>query len=124
MPSPDALTPSPLSPSSSLFANLRAELVRALPFSRMLAAHVDELLAQARQAYFAPDEVVLEAAMGPVHDLHYIRRGSVTGRQGLADTAVPLEYVSGELFPVGAVLGQRAVSARYVANAEIGRAHV
>ena len=118
MPSPDAPTPSPLSPSSSLFANLRAELVRALPFSRMLAAHVDELLAQARQAYFAPDEVVLEAAMGPVHDLHYIRQGSVTGRQGLADTAGPLEYVSGELFPVGAVLGQRAVSARYVANAD------
>ena len=114
MPEPTAAHP--MSPSSGLFGNLRLELGRVLPFSRMDAAHVDQFLAGARQAYFAPDEVLLEPSMGPVRALHLIRQGSVTGRRALAETAGRLEYVAGDLFPVGAVLGQRAVSATYVAN--------
>ena len=114
MPEPTAAHPT--SPSSGLFGNLRLELGRVLPFSRMDAAHVDQFLAGARQAYFAPDEVLLEPSMGPVRALHLIRQGSVTGRRALAETAGRLEYVAGDLFPVGAVLGQRAVSATYVAN--------
>ena len=102
--------------SSSLIANLRPELMRALPFSRMESAHVDRFIAGASQAYFAPDEVVLDPAMGPVRALHLVRQGSVTGTRTLAETDAAVEYVAGDLFPVGAVLGGRAVSARYVAN--------
>ena len=49
-------------PSSSLLGNLRSELVRIVPFSQMAPAHVDQFIAAASQAYFAPGEVVLEPA--------------------------------------------------------------
>jgi CBS domain-containing protein len=103
-------------PSSSLLGNLRAELMRDLPFSEMTPRHVEQFIAAAEQAYFAPGEVVLEPACGPVTALHCIRRGSVSGRRGLAETAGPFEYGAGELFPVGAVLAHRAVTATYTAN--------
>ena len=90
--------------------------MRALPFSRMHPAHVNEFIGASRQAYFAPGEVLLDPAMGPANSLLLIRQGSVTGNRALAPTSAPLEYVAGDLFPVGAVLGQRAVTARYVAN--------
>ncbi len=115
---PEHSNPPPASPSSSLLANLRAELMRAMPFSRMAPAHVDRFIASAQQAYFAPDEVLLDPDMGAVKALHLIRQGSVTGRRESADASTPLEYVAGDLFPVGAVLGQRAVTARYVANGD------
>ena len=102
--------------SSSLIGNLRSELLRALPFSQMRADHVDAFLAGASQVCFASGEVVLEPANGPVGALLCICQGSITGRHGLAETGGPFEYVAGDLFPVGAMLGQRAVSATYTAN--------
>ena len=108
-------SPSP-SPSVSLIGNLRTELMRGLPFSRMQAAHVEAFVAGATQAYFAPGEVVLEPAHGPVTALMFVRQGSVSGRRGLADAAGQFEYAAGDLFPVGAVLAGRAVTATYTAN--------
>jgi CBS domain-containing protein len=96
--------------------NLRSELLRIVPFSQMAPAHVDKFIAAASQAYFAPGEVVLEPAGGPVTSLYCIRQGSVTGRHGMAEMAGQFEYVAGDLFPVGAVLGGRAVTATYTAN--------
>ena len=104
------------SPSGSLVRNLRSELMRCIPFSQMQAAHVDALVAGASQAYFAPDEVVLEPSSGPTRALLCIRQGSVTGRKGLAESAGQFEYVAGDLFPVGALLAARAVTATYTAN--------
>ena len=110
-------TPLPRStPSSSLMGNLRSELLRIVPFSQMAPAHVDKFIAAASQAYFAPGEVVLEPAGGPVTSLYCIRQGSVTGRHGMAEMEGQFEYVAGDLFPVGAVLGGRAVTATYTAN--------
>lgn len=106
----------PTSPSTNLLANLRSELMRVVPFSQMTVAQVDQYLAACTQTYYAPDEVVLEPASGPVTALLYIRQGSVTGRSGLADTAGQFEYTSGDLFPVGAALGARPVTATYTAN--------
>jgi CBS domain-containing protein len=45
-----------------------------------------------------------------------VRRGSVSGRRGVADTTGPIEYVAGDLFPVGALLASRAVTATYTTN--------
>lgn len=84
-----------------------------LPFSRMSAAHVDAFIAAAREARYASGALLRDASMGPVTELLLIRQGSVTGRRGAAG---PVEYVAGDLFPVGALLGQRAVSAEYRAN--------
>jgi CBS domain-containing protein len=106
----------PSSPSSSLLGNLRQELARAVPFSQMQTEHLNLLLAGAAQAYFAPGEVVLEPASGPCQTLLCIRQGSVTGRKGLADSAGQFEYEVGDLFPVGALMATRAVTATYTAN--------
>ena len=104
--------------SASLQGNLRARLMQVLPFSRMRPEHVDVFLAGATQSRFAPGTVVLEPAHAVVTALLCIVRGSVTGRKGLTEAAGPFEYVAGDLFPVGAVLAGRAVSATYTANEE------
>ena len=98
------------SPSASLLANLRTALMRSPPFAQMPAAQVDAFIAQSQQLYFAPDEVVLAPAHGPVQGLLLVRQGSVTGRQGPATLPGAFEYVAGDLFPVGAVLAERPVS--------------
>ncbi len=78
--------------------------------------HLNLFLEHAKQRYFAPGEVVLEPAHGPVHALLWVRRGSITGRKGLADANGPIEHPAGDLFPVGALLAGRPVSATYTAN--------
>ena len=103
-------------PSSSLLGHLRAELQRQLPFSAMRPEHVDQFLAAASQRYYAPGERVLDPASGPVQELLCVRRGSISGRRGVADSTGPIEYVAGDLFPVGALLAGRPVTATYTAN--------
>lgn len=104
------------SPSPSLLTNLRAELMRFAPFAQMDPAHVDRFVAAARQTYYAPGEVVLEPAMGPVDALHLIRQGHITGRRGIAEMSGGLQYEPGDLFPVGSVLGHRPVTSTYTAS--------
>ena len=106
----------PTRPSRSLLGNLRTELMRVLPFSRMQPEHVEAFVAGATQSYHAPGETVLEPASGPVGALMCIRQGRVSGHQGLAQVAGPFEYGSGDLFPVGALLAGRPVTATYKAE--------
>ena len=103
-------------PSSSLLHNLRQSLQQHPPFAQMAAADVDAFIVQSRQAYYAPGEVLLSPDSGPVRELLLIRQGSVTGRKGLAELAGAIEYVAGDLFPIGALLGARTVTATYTAN--------
>ena len=107
------------SPSSNLVLNLRQELMRRAPFAQMATSHVDRFIANASQAYYAPDETVLSPESGPVAALMLVRQGSVSGRRGLADlagSAGSFEVAAGDLFPVGAALAGRAVTATYTAN--------
>ena len=97
-------------------AALGAELARHAPFSVMSPAQVAQFIEAARPLQFRRGEVVLQPADGPVQTLLLVREGRITGRRGMADSAGPFEYVAGDLFPVGAVLGQRAVTATYTAN--------
>lgn len=115
MSAPDTTVPAS-TPAPSLMTGLRGELMRHLPFSRMAPEHVDRFIAASHQAYYAPEEVVLEPASGVAEVLHLIRSGSVTGRRGMAEMSGHFEYTSGDLFPVGAALGRRAVTATYTAN--------
>lgn len=113
------MTSTSLSPSTNLLLNLRRELMRRAPFSQMAPAHVDRFIAEAQQAYFAPEECVLAPEHGPVTALMLVREGSVTGRRGIADvvgSAGSFEYSAGDLFPVGACLAGRPVTATYTAN--------
>ena len=107
-----------MTPSTSLVVNLRNELTRYAPFAQMEAAHIDRFVAAAAQAYFEPGEVLLAPAQGPVRHLYLIRRGSVSGRHGAADAVAGFEYEAGDLFPIGAVMGARPVSATYTATSD------
>ena len=114
--SPSAATTPVTSPSGSLVGNLRGELMRYAPFAQMAPEHVDRFVAAARMAYYAPAETMLEPASGPVERLYYVRQGRITGRKGLADLAGEFEYEAGDLFPIAAFTGRRAVSATYRAD--------
>ncbi len=106
-----------MQPSASLLAHLRGELQRHPPFDQMAPAAVDDFLAHSQQLYFAPGEVLLEPDSGPVQNLYYVRQGAVTGVRGLAEySGGAFEYEAGDLFPAGAALSQRAVTATYRAS--------
>ncbi len=108
-----------LSPSSSLLANLRQELMRHPPFAQMQAGDVDYFLSHSRQNYFAPDEILLAPDSGLVKQLFFIRQGAVIGERGLAElSGGAFHYEPGELFPISAALAQRAVTATYRAVAD------
>jgi CBS domain-containing protein len=104
--------------TSSLIAQLRAELMRHVPFAQMSAADVDALVSASQQAYFEPGEVLLDPSHGTVQEVFIIRRGSVSGRSGLAEAQGGFQYDAGDLFPIGAALGARPVTATYTALAD------
>lgn len=110
----EATSPATGTPSGNLLAHLRGEVMRSAPFALMSPAHVEQFVGGATQLYFAPGAIVLEPASGPIKALLCIRRGSVTGRRGTVGG--PFEYAAGDLFPIDAYLGERAVSATYTAN--------
>jgi CBS domain-containing protein len=102
--------------TSSLIAQLRAELMRHVPFAQMSAADVDALVSASQQAYFEPGEVLLDPSRGVVQEVFIIRRGSVSGRKGIAETQGGFEFGAGELFPLDAAFGARAVTSTYTAT--------
>ena len=69
-------------PASSLLEQLSAELMAHAPFAQMQPEHVRQFVTAAREAYYAPGEVVLEPAMGPVRTLLLLRQGRITARRG------------------------------------------
>jgi CBS domain-containing protein len=107
----------PTTPSASLLAQLDAELASHAPFAQMSPAHRRRFIEAAEQVYFAPDERVLEPASGVVSHLLLVRQGGVCGERRLG-VAEPFAIEPGEMFPVSAVLGGRAVTATYKARGD------
>ncbi len=102
--------------SHSLVQNLRQQLMRTLPFSKMAVADVDYFLRYCVETYFAPEELILSPADGVPSYLYLIRQGRVSGRRlipGFEETGFELD--AGELFSVSACYGRRPVSSKYVA---------
>jgi CBS domain-containing protein len=95
---------------------LRRDLARHAPFAQMSAEHLEQTLRDAELATYRPDERVLGPDSGPVTHLQCVLSGSITGRRGLADAAGGFVYEAGDLFPVGAAVGQRPVTASYTAD--------
>jgi CBS domain-containing protein len=110
------MNPSELIPSASLAQNLCDELRRFAPFAQMALADVEAFVLLARQSYYAPGEILLQPADGPVARLLFLRRGSVAGGPQSPDAAGSGFHLEpGDLFPVAAWLARRAVSAPYTA---------
>lgn len=106
-------------PSPSLLANFRQELSRRPPFAQMEPAGLDFFLTYCEQRYYAPGEVLVQPSDGEVRQLFFIRQGSVTGVRGLAEfSGGAFQYEAGDLFPVGAAVARRAVTATYSAVAD------
>jgi CBS domain-containing protein len=110
------MSASPSRPSPTLLGALREELQRHPPFGQMAPEQVDALLAAAREAYFAPGEVITGPGDGVAAWLYVVRQGSVSGRRGDAAEAAASEYGPGEMFPVAAVLGDRPSSTVFTAH--------
>ncbi len=105
-------------PSRSLATNLGNDLLQWVPFAQMAPEHIDRFVLSATQAYFEPHEQVLSPAHGSVRHLLLIRRGSVSGRPARAQDGGGFQYDAGDLFPVGAALGARAVTSTYTATSD------
>ena len=112
-PAADAQVPSP-----SLLANFRQELTRHPPFAQMTPSAVDFFLTHCEQRYFAPGDVLVRPSDGEVQQVFFIRQGSVTGVRGLAEVSGAFQYEAGDMFPVGAAVARRAVTATYSAVAD------
>ena len=113
------MSPAPVapSPSSSLLEQLAEELSRHPPFDEMDPLHVRAFVESSRQAYFAPGEALVRPEDGPASELFFIRRGAVVGKRGLSDVAGgAFQYEAGDLFPISAVLAQRATTTAYLAT--------
>ncbi len=104
-------------PAGSLITQLSKELSQHPPFAQMQVEHVRNFVTQSQQRYFASGERVMSPEDGPAQHLLFVRRGAVTGTQGLAQlNGGAFLYEAGELFPVSAVVGNRAVTATYQAT--------
>ena len=102
--------------SHSLVQNLRQQLMRVLPFSKMAIADVDYFLRHSIEAYFAPNETILSLADGVPKDLYLIRQGRVSGRRLIPGfEEMGFELAAGELFSVSACYAGRPVTSKYVA---------
>ncbi len=105
-------------PSASLLGHLRSELSAHAPFAQMQAAHVERFLAAASQAYYGPGELLLAPEQGPVEHLLFVRQGAVTAQRGIAEATGGFHFEPGDFFPVGALMGARAVTATYTSQGD------
>ncbi len=108
----------PVAPS--LAAATIRDLRRHAPFDRMDEADVAWLVARLAVVYFPPDSLLLEPASGVPGALHVVKQGGVAGfGPGDAPGSAPRWRLSeGECFPLGALLGERAVTSVYRATGD------
>lgn len=105
-----------VTPSDSLMSNLRSEWRRWQPFNRMAATPLETLIGSAREVYFAPQEVLVSPQHGQVRDIYLLRTGAVSGQR---EGSLAFSYEAGDLFPLGAALSERAVTATYRAQGDV-----
>lgn len=87
-------------------------LRRHAPFDRMTAAHIEFLAKHLRLGFYAKGEVITEPSRGVARTLYIVKQGRVRG--ALESGRTPgedglWELEPGECFPIGAMLGHRAV---------------
>jgi len=98
-------------------AGLAAELMQHPPFARMLPAQVERFAGAAQPLDYRAGERIVAPADGVVDHVWWLRRGCVGGRRG-GETAAGFQIDAADLFPVGAALGERAVTSTYTADGD------
>ena len=92
---------------------------RHAPFDRMERPHLLWMLERMQLAYYAKNEVIASPQQGEATRFFVIKQGLVRGAR-IASTPqdAVLELHEGECFPVGALLGRRAVTSEYRAEVD------
>lgn len=106
---------------ANLVAATAAELRLHAPFDRMAGEHLMWMVERMALVYHAPGHVVLQPTDGEARHLYVIRSGDLVGfdpEQRAGDT--PRWHLgTGDCFPLGALVGRRAVTSRYVASGDL-----
>lgn len=111
--------PTPWTPARAMLVQRCTELRRHPPFAQMREADVETFVAAAQERYHPPGEAVVEPAHGVARWLCLIRRGAVRGERPGGGPGDTFRLDAGELFPIGAVLGERPVTSRYIAQDDV-----
>jgi CBS domain-containing protein len=107
-------------PAPSVLAAMKQALTPHAPFAAMDGDDLERIVRASRVRYFASGEQILApGAERPTH-CFVIRQGRVRGeRPGATGAASALwELSSGEMFPLGALLGRRGVTSVYRATCD------
>lgn len=86
-------------------------LRRHAPFDQMAPAHVEFLAKRLQLGFYARGEAVTSPDQGPANRLFIIKQGRIRGEVGDDNQAAgsAWELVTGEAFPIGALLSRRPV---------------
>ena len=107
-------------PSSALWLKV---LRSHAPFAALPEISLQALVASAQPVSFKAGEVVCSPEEGVASHLWWVRHGAVQAQAaafaGQPGSAPAFELESGEMFPIGAVIGRRAVTSVYRAAADL-----
>ena len=107
-----------LIPATLLHATI-SELQRHAPFDQMEKSHLAFLAAHLQLGYYQKDAVIINPAQGAPERFYIIKQGMVVGGQGAEQrgkNSADWQLISGECFPIGALLGKRPVAGSYRAD--------
>jgi CBS domain-containing protein len=90
------------------------------PFNEMEAEALRLVAGRAKLGYYAQGTTVVGPQAGVARTLFIVQRGVVHSRPAdSTDEDVTFEYAAGEIFPLNAVLGERASTGRYEAAEDL-----
>lgn len=105
---------------SAIHASQLSFFAAHAPFDRMERSHLIWVVERMKLAYYAKGEVLASPQMGKAKNFFVIKQGVVRGaRVATVDQDAVLELHEGECFPVGALLGGRAVTSEYRADEDV-----
>jgi CBS domain-containing protein len=97
----------------------RDELARHAPFTHMRQTSIEALLHDAKELRFAAGATVMQPADGVVGRLLWVRSGTISARRAAEPERPGFQVDPGDLVPIGAVVGARAVTSVYRAIDEV-----
>ncbi len=106
--------------SGTLIDGVRRALVPHAPFSSMRDEDLEFVARRAELAYFPQGERIVAPADGVPPRCWIVKQGAVEGRRPDAPEDAPaVVLTAGEVFPVGALLAERAVVSTYRATGDV-----
>jgi CBS domain-containing protein len=106
-------------PSKTILNGTIADLTAHAPFDQMDRALLESLAAKLTLCYYPKGSTILAPGEGRVSRLFIVQRGAVSGVGGAEMTGAATDnsvtLVDGEMFPLGALISQRATVLTFIA---------